>query len=66
MRISGVLQKINESNFIVISGENRWRVLNASVTYYRGKAGDEVVLLVPKAGGSAWGAVDNIIRNELL
>lgn len=40
----------------------RFRILRASVTYYRGEAGDEVVLLVPKDAPSTWAAVENIIK----
>lgn len=40
----------------------RWRILTASVTYFRGVPGDEVVLLVPGGKQSAWGAVENIIK----
>ena len=38
-----------------------YKVLTASVTFYKGKAGDEAVVLVPKDGESGWGAVENII-----
>lgn len=40
----------------------RYRVLRASITYYRGAPGDEVVLLVPKDAPSTWAAVDNLIK----
>ncbi|MBU0597029.1 hypothetical protein KJ641_03060 [Patescibacteria group bacterium] len=39
-----------------------YKVLTASVTFYKGKAGDETVILVPQSGDSAWGAVENIIN----
>ena len=39
-----------------------YRVLTASVTFYKGKSGDEVVFLVPDSGESSWGAVENIIN----
>lgn len=48
-----------------VSVESRkWRVLTASVTYYKGQPGDEVILLVPKSGESKWGAVENIVRQR--
>lgn len=40
----------------------RYRSLRASITYYHGSPGDEVVLLVPKDAPSTWAAVENIIR----
>jgi len=38
--------------------------VTASVTYYKGEAGDEVVILVPKNGESKWAAVENIVRKS--
>lgn len=40
----------------------RYRTLRASVSYYQGEAGDEVVVLVPKDAPSTWAAVENIIK----
>lgn len=44
-------------------GKN-YKVLKASVTFYKGRTGDEAVFLVPKDanGSAAWGAVENIIH----
>lgn len=39
----------------------RFRVLRASITYYHGEPGDEVVLLVPNGAPSTWAAVENVI-----
>lgn len=44
----------------------RWSVIKASVTYFKGEAGDEVVLLVPKNAPSKWAAVENIIKRNPL
>ncbi len=38
-----------------------YKILTASVTFYRGKPGDQVVILVPESGVTDWGAVENII-----
>lgn len=62
--IIGVLDQDENSNYSVRFEGNKWRVLTASVTYYKGKPGDEVVILVPKSGQSKWAAVDNIVRNS--
>jgi len=62
-RLIGILAKDETSNeFRVLAGEKSYRVLLASVTYFKGEAGDEVVILVPKAKASRWAAVENIIR----
>jgi len=61
-RLKGVLS-VNETGEYSVTAEGRsWRVLTASVTYYKGEAGDQTVLIVPAAGRSHWGAVENIIK----
>lgn len=60
----GFDQTIGE--FYATADNRRWAVLKASVTYFRGEPGDEVVLLVPKANPSKWAAVENIIKRDPL
>lgn len=43
-----------------------WKVLTASITYFKGVAGDEIVLIVPKGRMSTWAAVENIIKKDLI
>jgi hypothetical protein len=61
-RIIGSLEKGGDGNYRVEADGRSWRVLNASVTYFKGAPGDEVVLLVPKIGESRWGAIENIVK----
>lgn len=42
----------------------RWKLLTASVTYYKGEPGDEVVFFIPAEGGSHWAAVENILKKD--
>lgn len=53
-----------KSQYYVILGDQKWKVLTASVTYYKGEAGDEVVILAPKDCKSRWAAVENIIKKS--
>lgn len=46
---------------IVACKDQVYKVLTASVTYYKGAPGDEVVIIVPKDGQSQWAAVENIV-----
>jgi hypothetical protein len=50
--------------YIVAADGKKWFVLTASVTYFRGKPGDEAVILVPKNAPSQWAAVENIIGRK--
>jgi hypothetical protein len=63
-RIVGELKKDAAGFYYIAKDEKRWRVLTASITYFRGEIGDEVIILVPKYGQSAWAAVENIIKNK--
>lgn len=64
-RLVGHLVKDKESgNFVVLAGDKIFKVLLASITYFKGEEGDEVVILVPKDADSEWAAVENIIRSK--
>src|SRR3989344_3846052 len=41
-----------------------YRILTASVTYFHGREGDEVIILVPENGESKWAAVENIVKSS--
>lgn len=58
----GIDSSTNEH--VVICGDDVYKVLDASVTYFKGVPGDEVVILVPAAGKSAWAAVENIVNGS--
>lgn len=61
-RVMGELAPDPSGTGWVVMAEGRpYRVLTASVTFYRGKGGDETILLLPQGNESQWGAVDNII-----
>lgn len=62
-RLRGKLTKEPEGDtFVGLVHDRAYKLLLASVTYYHGDVGDEVVLLVPKGGGGAWAAVENVIK----
>jgi hypothetical protein len=59
--IGNLVNDTANSQWAVQIGNDIYRVLTASVTFYKGKIGDEVILLLPRVGKVGWGAVDNII-----
>ncbi|MBU1090032.1 hypothetical protein KKF38_04565 [Patescibacteria group bacterium] len=59
-RVVGPLTS-EDGQYKVIAAGKAYKVLLASVTFYRAEPGDEVVLLVPAMGDSEWGAIDNVI-----
>ncbi len=61
-RIVGILSIGKNSQYYVENNGRKWKILMASVTYFKGKSGDETVILVPKQGDSNWAAVENIVN----
>jgi len=61
-RVIATVKKVGDNEFIAVKDSRSWRVLTASVTYFKGDDGDEVVIMVPKVGESRWAAVENVIK----
>ncbi|MFH1286803.1 MAG: hypothetical protein ABII02_03565 [Candidatus Magasanikbacteria bacterium] len=61
-RVTGELVSDENGNWSVIFGGRPYKILTASATFYKGNAGDDVVILIPETGESSWGAVENIIH----
>lgn len=64
-RIIGELVKHmlgDKEQWIVVSDNKTYKVLTASVSFYKANSGDEVILLIPQNGMSEWGAIDNVIK----
>lgn len=66
-RLVGQLVKDEETKeFRVLANGRSYKVIMASVTYYKGKTGDETVILVPKDQDSRWAAIENIVSDNQL
>lgn len=62
-RLIGELIIDEESGeYRVLANNKAYKVLNASITYFKGEPGDRVTLLVPKDRESSWAAVENIFK----
>lgn len=62
-RVVGTLMRdAMTGDFSVLIGKRPYKVIMASITYYKGEPGDEVVILTPADGESLWAAVENVIR----
>ncbi|MBU1180376.1 hypothetical protein KJ885_05520 [Patescibacteria group bacterium] len=53
-----------QDEYWVASDTNKWRILKASATYFKGESGDKVSFLVPQDDSSKWAAVENIIKEN--
>ncbi len=47
---------------VVICGEMTYKVLPASMSFFKADAGDEAIILLPKSRESVWAAVENVVR----
>jgi hypothetical protein len=64
-RLIGQLSRDEVSGeYRVLADGRSYKVLLASITYFKGEPGDEVVVLVPAAGETRWAAVENIIKQS--
>jgi hypothetical protein len=56
-QVVGMLTQ-KEGHFVVTVGEHEYRVLLASVTYFKAKPGDQVSVNVPEDGNAEWAALE--------
>jgi len=62
-RIIGTLTE-HSGRWQVDSGGKKYNVLQASVTYFHAKSGDEVTIIIPKVGESEWAALENCLARK--
>lgn len=58
--VVGILTQ-EDGQFKVMSEAKAYKVLLASVTYFRAEVGDKVTLIVPGNEESDWGAIENVL-----
>jgi hypothetical protein len=58
--IRGTLVK-EDGQFKVLANGKSYKVLLASVTYYKGSVGDDVTLIIPKDRETLWGTIETVI-----
>lgn len=61
-KMLGVLIVDDRGDFRVMAEGKPFKVLLASLTYFKAEAGDEVTIVVPKDVESDWAAVENVIK----
>ncbi len=60
-RVIGTVNQDGEGNYFVLAENKPFRVLLASITYFKVAPGDEVTLIIPRDIDSDWGAIENIL-----
>ncbi|TSC58349.1 MAG: hypothetical protein Greene041619_573 [Candidatus Peregrinibacteria bacterium Greene0416_19] len=54
-----------DGQYKVLAEGKAYRVLLASVTFYRAEVGDQVTILLPENGDAKWGAVEAVIPRHI-
>lgn len=63
-RVRATLEQEDDTRqWYAVAGRKRWRLITAAVTYYKGMAGEEVIVLIPQGGKSQWAAVEHVIKS---
>ena len=61
-KVGAIIKDESNGEFKVLAEGIFYKVVLASLTYYKGEEGDQAVLLVPKGVVSQWAAVENVIK----
>jgi len=61
-RLIGRVIKGEDGEYVIRVKDKAYKVILASVTYFKGEPGDEIVILIPKSRQSARAAVETIVR----
>ncbi len=61
-RLIGIASQDERGNYYVLAEGKPYRVLLASVTYFRVEPGDEVTIIIPRDIESSWAAIDNVLQ----
>ncbi len=61
-KMLGFLTVDEKGDFRVLAEGKPYKVLLASLTYFKAESGDEVTIVLPQAGETEWAAVENVIK----
>ncbi|HLM84299.1 MAG TPA: hypothetical protein VK254_03775 [Candidatus Bathyarchaeia archaeon] len=61
-RVIGIVSQDDLGNHVVIGEGKAYRVLLASVTYFKAEPGDEVTIVIPRDSETVWAAIENLVK----
>jgi hypothetical protein len=64
-KLIGTLSQ-SDGNYMVTADGKNYKVLQASITYYKGMPGDQITIILPKEHESSWAAVENVIKKNII
>jgi hypothetical protein len=60
--VIGIVSQDEKGNYFIFSEGKPYKVLLASVTYFKAEPGDEVVIMIPRQIESTWAAIENVLQ----
>jgi len=61
-KVLGILSHDEKGDYRVVAEGKPYKVLLASLTYFKSEPGDQVTIVVPKDKDATWGAVENVLK----
>lgn len=61
-KVLGILAQDERGEYKVVAEGGTFKVLLASLTYFKAEPGDQITIVVPKDKDATWGAVENVIK----
>lgn len=62
-RLIGTLT-YEDGQYKVVANGKAYKVLLASVTYFKAEIGDKITLMIPESEDSEWGAIENVLPKD--
>ena len=63
-RVIGTANQDSDGNYFIVADGKPFKVLLASITYFKVEPGDEVTLVIPRDIDSVWGSIENVIQKS--
>lgn len=58
----GIVSQDEKGNYFIFSEGKPYKVLLASVTYFKAEPGDEVAIMIPRDIEATWAAIENVLQ----
>lgn len=62
--VIGVVSQDENGNYYILADGKPYKVLLASITYFKAEPGDEVAIVVPRYLESSWAAIENVLQKN--
>jgi hypothetical protein len=60
----GIVSQDEKGNYFIFADGKPYKVLLASVTYFKAEPGDEVAIMIPRSMETTWAAIENVLQKS--